>query len=81
MFEPSSLVIVADRPLPATGSLSPALKAKTTVVACEVGAAPDLPDSLQGLAAGERPDLALVCVSPAACRRRCAACRPCRPAR
>lgn len=65
MFEPSSLVIVADRPLPAAGSLSPALKAKTTVVGSEVGAAPDLPDSLQGLAPGERPDLALVCVSPA----------------
>ena len=43
MFEPSSLVIVADRPLPAAGSLSPALKARTTIVACETGAAPDLP--------------------------------------
>ena len=50
MFEPSSLVIVADRPLPASGSLSPALKAKTTVVACETGAAPELPAALQGLA-------------------------------
>lgn len=65
MFEPSSLVIVADRPLPAAGSLSPALKAKTTVVDCEPGAAPDLPVALEGLAAGARPDLALVCVSPA----------------
>lgn len=65
MLEPGSLVIVADRPLPVAGSLSPALKAKTTVVACETGAAPDLPAALQGLAADERPDLALVCVSPA----------------
>ena len=65
MFEPSSLVIVADRPLPAAGSLSPALKAKTTVVDCEPGAAPELPATLEGLAAGARPDLALVCVSPA----------------
>ncbi|WP_175211618.1 GNAT family N-acetyltransferase [Achromobacter mucicolens] len=65
MFEPGSLVIVADRPLPAASSLSPALKAKTTVVAVEPGAAPALPDRLEGLAAGDRPDLALVCVSPA----------------
>jgi len=65
MFEPASLVIVADRPLPAASSLSPALKAKTTVVVVEPGAAPDLPDKLEGLAAGDRPDLALVCVSPA----------------
>ncbi|WP_313371539.1 GNAT family N-acetyltransferase [Achromobacter animicus] len=65
MFEPASLVIVADRPLPAASSLSPALKAKTTVVAVEPGAAPDLPDTLEGLAQGDRPDLALVCVSPA----------------
>ncbi|HCQ49793.1 MAG TPA: GNAT family N-acetyltransferase, partial [Achromobacter sp.] len=65
MFEPSSLVIVADRPLPAAGSLSPALKAKTTVVDCQAGAAPELPAALEGLAAGARPDLALVCVSPA----------------
>ncbi|WP_291384334.1 MULTISPECIES: GNAT family N-acetyltransferase [Achromobacter] len=65
MFEPASLVIVADRPLPAASSLSPALKAKTTVVAVEPGAAPDLPDRLEGLAQGDRPDLALVCVSPA----------------
>ncbi len=64
MFEPASLVIVADRPLPAASSLSPALKAKTTVVAVEPGAAPDLPDRLEGLAQGDRPDLALVCVSP-----------------
>lgn len=65
MFEPASLVIVADRPLPAASSLSPALKTKTTVVAVEPGAAPDLPDRLEGLAQGDRPDLALVCVSPA----------------
>ncbi|CAB3731318.1 hypothetical protein LMG26690_04816 [Achromobacter animicus] len=65
MFEPASLVIVADRPLPAASSLSPSLKTKTTVVAVEPGAAPDLPDRLEGLAQGDRPDLALVCVSPA----------------
>lgn len=64
MFEPGSLVIVADR-LPAAGSLSPALKARCTVVDCAVGEAPELPASLNGLAPGERPDLALVCVSPA----------------
>ena len=65
LFEPRSLVIVADRPLPAESSLSPSLQARTTVVRCEVGAAPELPGSLSGLGAGERPDLALVCVSPA----------------
>ena len=35
------------------------------MVDCAVGEAPELPASLNGLAPGERPDLALVCVSPA----------------
>ena len=78
MFEPGSLVIVADR-LPAAGSLSPALKARCTVVDCAVGEAPELPASLNGLAPGERPDLALVCVSPVLPEtlRRLAALSPC----
>lgn len=65
LFEPQSLVIIADRQLPAATSLSPALKAKTTVVDCAVGVAPEMPSAAIGLAAGERLDLALVCVSPA----------------
>lgn len=64
LFEPQSLVIIADRQLPAATSLSPALKAKTTVVECAVGVAPEMPAVAVGLAAGERLDLALVCVSP-----------------
>lgn len=65
MFEPGSLLIVADRPLPAVACLPLALKAKTTVVESVTGAVPELPTVLQGLSVGQRPDLALVCVSPA----------------
>lgn len=65
MFEPGSLLIVADRPLPAAACLPLALKAKTTVVESVTGAVPELPTVLQGLSVGQRPDLALVCVSPA----------------
>ena len=50
------------------------------MVDCAVGEAPELPASLNGLAPGERPDLALVCVSPAVLPetlRRLAALSPC----
>ncbi|GAB1577524.1 GNAT family N-acetyltransferase [Bordetella petrii] len=65
LFEPGSLLIVADRSLPAAATLPAALRARTAVVDAEPGLAPELPDSGAELACGQRPDLALVCVSPA----------------
>jgi acetyltransferase len=65
LFEPRSVVVVADRALPVMEALPPALRARATVVECPPGQAPDMPAACEGLAPGERPDLALVCVSPA----------------
>ena len=79
MFEPGSLVIVADR-LAGGGIPSPALKARCTVVDCAVGEAPELPASLNGLAPGERPDRPWSACRRQCCRKRCAGWRRCRPA-
>jgi acetyltransferase len=79
LFEPRSLVIIADRPLPGTQMLPDGLRARTTCVPCSAGSAPDMPAQLTGLAEGERPDLGLVCVAPAVFAetlRRLAACAP-----
>lgn len=64
MFEPASLVVIADRLLPVTSVLPSALRARTTVVQAAPGAAPELPAACAGVAEGQRPDLALVCVAP-----------------
>lgn len=66
LFEPESLVIAADRDLPALAVLLAELRARTTVATCEFSHVPVLPASCQGLAPGRRPDLALVCVAPIA---------------
>ncbi|ALM84965.1 GNAT family N-acetyltransferase [Bordetella sp. N] len=65
LFGPRSLVVVADRPLPGAAALPAALAARTTRVDVARGVAPDIPAQLTGLAEDERPDLGLVCVSPA----------------
>ncbi|MYZ42751.1 bifunctional acetate--CoA ligase family protein/GNAT family N-acetyltransferase [Schauerella aestuarii] len=65
LFEPRSLVVVTDRPLPVAQWLPAALKSCTTMVMCGEGIAPDMPDVFEGVDPGARPDLALVCVSPA----------------
>jgi acetyltransferase len=64
LFEPRSLLIIADRPLPGVQLLPAGLQARTTCLDCEPGVAPDIPETLEGLADGERPDLAIVCVAP-----------------
>src|SRR5690606_38754776 len=65
LFEPRSLLIVADRPLPLADTLPPALRGRATRIDAAVGVAPELPPACDGLADGQRPDLAIVCVSPA----------------
>lgn len=65
LFEPRSLIIVADRPLPGAQGLPAGLDAQTTRIDCAPGVVPEIPPALRGLDPGERPDLGLVCVSPA----------------
>ena len=65
LFDPKSLVIVADRRLPVVESLPATLRACTTQIDVQPGQIPVFPQGCAGLAAGQRPDLALVCVSPA----------------
>jgi len=64
LFDPRSLLIVADRPLPVMSTLRADLRARTTQVDARPGQVPQFPDACQGLAPSQRPDLALVCVSP-----------------
>jgi len=79
LFEPRSLVVVADRVLPGVPVLPAALCARATLVGCPPDGAPVLPAQYEGLAAGERPDLGLLCVPPAVLPetlRRLSACPP-----
>src|SRR5690606_12042613 len=49
----------------AAAVLPAGLRDRTTIVECPPGQAPELPARCAGLAQGGRPDLVLVCVSPA----------------
>lgn len=63
VFDPGSLVVISESPLPGRAALTPALEAVTT----RIEPAPDEPielPRLNGVAPGARPDLALVWVSP-----------------
>lgn len=64
LFEPTSLLLIGDRPLPVMSDLPAALRGRTTYVDCVPGRPVKLPKQLKGLVAGERPDLAMVCVAP-----------------
>lgn len=66
LFEPTSLLLIGDRPLPVMSDLPDSLRDRTTQVECVPGRPVKLPNKLNGLAAGERPDLAMVCVAPQA---------------
>jgi len=64
LFEPRSLVVVTDRFLPLRQSLPASLQGTSTWVE-DIGQAPiRLPQVLNGLAAGARPDLGVLCVPP-----------------
>ena len=64
LFEPESLIVIGDRPLPVMDTLPETLLQRTTQVVCLPGRPVKLPKKLAGLPAGERLDLALVCVAP-----------------
>lgn len=61
LFNPESLVVVSQYPLPLEHSLSDRLRATTTHAIWRTDGTPDLP-TLTGVASGDRPDLALVWV-------------------
>ena len=64
LFEPESLIVIGDHPLPVMDALPLALRSRTTQVVCAPGRPLKLPKTLTGLSAGERLDLAVVCVAP-----------------
>ncbi len=66
LFEPQSLLIVGDRPMPVAQSLPQAMQAHVTRVECEYGRPVVIPAVLNGVPAQGRVDLALVCVAPQA---------------
>lgn len=78
VFDPGSLVVISESPLPGRAALPSPLAAVTTRV--ELG--PDEPiilPVLKGVAPGSRPDLALVWVSPSRLDAALAALTPARP--
>jgi acetyltransferase len=64
LFQPQSLLIVSDNPLPVFQALPSGMRANTTRVDAEPGQLPPFPDALAGLAPGQRLDLAVVCMPP-----------------
>lgn len=64
LFEPTSLLVVSDRHLPLFDTIPQTMAKRTTTVRNEPGRCAALPDPLQGLASGERVDLAVVCMPP-----------------
>ncbi|WP_420177497.1 GNAT family N-acetyltransferase [Kerstersia gyiorum] len=64
LFDPRTLLVVADSVLPVMQSLPVNLRDRVTWVECTPGVVPVLPEALCGLAPGGRLDLALVGVRP-----------------
>jgi acetyltransferase len=64
LFQPDSLLVVSDQPLPVYQSLPPSLRARTTRVDVQQGQLARLPQRLEGLKPDERLDLAVVCMPP-----------------
>jgi len=64
LFQPQSLLIVSDNPLPVFQALPSDMAKRTTRVDTPPGTAPEFPETLAGVAAGSRLDLAVVCMPP-----------------
>lgn len=65
LFEPRTLAVVSDRPLPVDHSTPALLNNAVTHIAVPDAVADNVPSRLHGLPEGARLDLALVCVPPA----------------
>ena len=66
LFDPRSLLILGDRPIPMGEAIPPAMAARTTRIECQPGEPFVLPEALNGLKTGARLDLALICMPPQA---------------
>ncbi len=64
LFEPRSLLVVADRPVPIVQALPAGLRGHFTHVECHHGHPIQVPTVLNGVEPGGRVDLALVCIAP-----------------
>ena len=64
LFQPKSLLVVSDNPLPVFQALPSGVRASTMRVDAEPGRLPEFPAVLAGVKAGERLDLAIVCMPP-----------------
>lgn len=64
LFEPRSLLLIADRALPVMKSLPASMLTRVTVVNCVFNQQIEIPGLLNGVAADDRVDLVLVCVPP-----------------
>lgn len=63
LFEPKSIILLSRYPLPLTASLPDRLRGATTEAVFSASGGMSLPP-LNGVAPGERPDLAIVWVAP-----------------
>ncbi|RTZ39931.1 GNAT family N-acetyltransferase [Candidimonas sp. SYP-B2681] len=79
LFEPNTLLVLSDRPLPIVQSVPRSLQDTLTIVDASEGASIRLPETLNGVASGSRIDQALVCVAPRRMHEALAALKSCRP--
>lgn len=79
LFEPRSLLVLSSRAVPVMLNPPPALQKSITVVEVQAGGPITLPQRLDGLENGERPDLALLCVSDTRLPEALDALQGCRP--
>jgi acetyltransferase len=79
LFEPATLLVVADRRLPIAEATPPSLRGRLTLVELQSGAPISFPDTLSGVDAGARLDQALICIAPERLPEVLAALRPYRP--
>jgi acetyltransferase len=64
LFEPRTLLVVGDRPIPIAHTQPEGLRGHFTRVECQYGQPIIVPEALEGVAPGARLDLALVCMAP-----------------
>lgn len=79
LFEPSSLVVLSDRPLPIVHSVPRSLQNTITIVDADPAQPIALPKALNGVSEGSRVDQVLLCVAPQRLPEALAAIKSCRP--
>ncbi|WP_269496705.1 bifunctional acetate--CoA ligase family protein/GNAT family N-acetyltransferase [Castellaniella sp. S9] len=65
LFEPRSVLVISARELPVVRQTPPRLRGRITEVRVDASGGVRLPERLDYLQEGQRPDLALLCVDPA----------------